>query len=52
MYIPESERTPIEKSAYEITNKVYLTTELPQILDTLGKNFKNIKDNGIKDKLQ
>jgi len=52
MYIPESERTPIEKSAYEITNKVYLTTELPSILDTLGKNFKNIKDNGIKDKLQ
>lgn len=52
MYIPNSERTPIEKSAYEITNKIYLKTEFPTILDTLGKNFLNIKQKGVVDKLQ
>ncbi len=51
MHIPESERSAIEKCIGNIVNKIQLRDTLPQLIENLQKKYFNIKNGGLKDKL-
>ena len=51
IYIPEKERTILERKCAEITHKIYIKSNLENLMNNLSQSFENIKKGGIKDNL-